>query len=374
MNGLFPVPSTLSKSAHADAARYRDMYAQSIADPDAFWGGIAKEFSWMQPWTRVKNTSFVDDVSIKWFEDAKLNITVNCIDRHAASQPDKTAIIWEPDTPGEGKKISYRELLVEVSKLANALKSLGVKKGDRVTLYMPMVPEAAYAMLACARIGAVHSVIFGGFSADSIRGRVEDCASDFIITASTGRRAGKSIPLKANVDKAIEGLNVRHVLVLKHGEGEVAMQPGRDVWWQDVVAAQPADCPPEMMDAEDPLFILYTSGSTGKPKGLLHTTAGYMVYAATTTKFVFDLQPDDVYWCTADVGWITGHSYMVYGPLANGGTSLFFEGVPNYPDASRLWQVVDKYQVTKFYTAPTAVRALMAQGDEFVKKTSRASL
>ncbi len=374
MNGLFPVPTTLSKNAHADAAKYKAMYARSIADPEGFWGDIAQDFEWMAPWTRVKNTSFVDDVSIRWYEDAKLNITVNCVDRHAKAQPDKTAIIWEGDTPGEIRTLSYRELLAEVNQAANALKALGVKKGDRVTIYMPMVPEAAVAMLATARIGAIHSVVFGGFSADSIRGRVVDCASDFIITANVGRRGGKTIPLKANVDAAIEGLNVRHVLVLQTVQADAPFTAGRDVWWHDVVPSQSTVCAPEVMDAEDPLFILYTSGSTGKPKGLLHTTAGYMVYAATTTKYVFDIQPDDIYWCSADVGWITGHSYIVYGPLACGATTLMFEGVPNYPDASRFWQVVDNHKVTKFYTAPTAVRALMAQGDEFVKKTSRASL
>jgi acetyl-CoA synthetase len=374
MTQTFPIPPSLIPTAHVNAAQYGQMYARSIRDPQGFWGELAKDFVWMSPWKRVKNTSFEGEVSIRWFEGATLNITTNCIDRHAKATPDKTAILWEGDTPNEVRRISYAQLLVEVSKLANALKSMGVKKGDRVTIYMPMVPEAAFAMLACARIGAIHSVVFGGFSADSIRGRVEDCASDIIITANVGRRGGKTIALKANVDKAIEGLNVRHVLVYETTKAEVAMQAGRDVWWQDIVPMQSPDCAPEPMDAEDPLFILYTSGSTGKPKGLLHTTAGYMVYAATTTKYVFDLQPDDIYWCTADVGWITGHSYIVYGPLANGATTLMFEGVPNYPDASRFWQVVDAHKVTKFYTAPTAVRALMAQGDGFVKSTSRASL
>ena len=374
MSDLFPVLPELAKTALIDAEKYHEMYTRSVKDPEGFWGDIAKEFVWRKTWSRVKNTSFKGDVSIRWFEGAKLNITESCIDRHAAATPDKIAILWEGDTPGEIRRITYRELLAEVSKLANAMKSLGVKKGDRVTIYMPMVPEAAYAILACARIGAVHSVVFGGFSPDSIRGRVEDCASDFIITANEGRRAGKALPLKANVDAAIEGLKVRHVLVYRHTKGEVAMKAERDVWWQDVVPYQSPEFAAEEMDAEDPLFILYTSGSTGKPKGILHSTAGYMVYAATTTKYVFDLQPDDIYWCTADVGWITGHSYIVYGPFANGATSLMFEGVPNFPDASRFWQVVDTHKVTKFYTAPTAVRALMALGDAFVKKTSRASL
>jgi acetyl-CoA synthetase len=374
MNELFPVPSALAKTAHVDAAGYQTMYAQSISDPETFWGNIAREFEWMSPWTRVKNTSFTGDVSIKWFEGATLNITENCIDRHARATPDKTAILWEGDTPGDVRRVSYAELLNEVSKLANALKSLGVKKGDRVTIYMPMVPEAAFAMLACARLGAIHSVIFGGFSADSIRGRIEDCASDVVITANVGRRGGKTIPLKATVDVALADLNVRRVLVYETTKADVAMQAGRDIWWHDSVPQQSSECLPTPMDAEDPLFILYTSGSTGKPKGIVHTTAGYMVYAATTTKVVFDLQPEDIYWCTADVGWITGHSYIVYGPLACGATTLMFEGVPNYPDASRFWQVVDTHRVTKFYTAPTAVRALMAQGDAFVKSTSRASL
>ncbi len=374
MTDIFPIPQSLIKTAHVNAAQYEEMYARSLADPEGFWGDIALAFEWMSPWTRVKNTSFVGDVSIKWYEGATLNITTNCIDRHARATPNKTAIIWEGDTPNNVRHISYAELLTEVSKLANAMQSLGVKKGDRVTIYMPMVPEAAYAMLACARIGAIHSVVFGGFSADSIRGRVEDCQSDFIITANFGRRGGKSIPLKANVDAAIDGLSVRHVLVLKVVDADVPMVAGRDIWWHDVVPNQSSANQPTPVDAEDPLFILYTSGSTGKPKGLVHTTAGYMVYAAITTKYVFDLQPDDIYWCTADVGWITGHSYIVYGPLANGATTLMFEGVPNYPDASRFWQVVDAHKVTKFYTAPTAVRALMAQGDSFVTSTSRASL
>ena len=374
MTDLFPVPPALARTAHVDAARYKAMYARSVADPAGFWGDIAAGFEWMEPWKSVKDTSFEGKAPIKWFDGAKLNITVNCLDRHAAATPDKTAILWEGDTPGETRAISYRQLLADVSRTANALKFLGVKRGDRVTIYMPMVPEAAFAMLACARIGAIHSVVFAGFSPDSIRDRVVDCASDFIITANEGRRGGKTIPLKVNVDAAIEGLDVRHVLVYRTTGATVPMKAGRDIWWQNVVPAQKNVCKPAKMRAESPLFILYTSGSTGKPKGVVHTTAGYMVYAATTTKYVFDLQPDDVYWCTADVGWVTGHSYIVYGPLANGATTLMFEGVPNYPDASRFWQVVDAHKVTKFYTAPTAIRALMAQGDGFVKATSRASL
>ncbi|MBN8543296.1 MAG: acetate--CoA ligase [Alphaproteobacteria bacterium] len=363
-----------SKGVHLTKEKYAQMYEQSVRDPEGFWGDIGREFEWVKPFSKVKNTNFAGDVSIKWFEGGKLNITANCIDRHLATRGNKTAILWEGDDPTQSKTITYNELHAEVCKLANAMKSLGVKKGDRVTIYMPMVPEAAYAMLACARIGAVHSVIFGGFSPDSIRSRIEDCQSDFVITANEGRRGGKAVPLKTNVDAAIDGLNVRHVLVLKVTETAVPINAPRDVLWEAVVPHQTTDCSPEPMDAEDPLFILYTSGSTGKPKGLLHTTAGYMVFAATTHKYVFDIVEEDVYWCTADVGWVTGHSYIVYGPLANGSTTLMFEGVPTYPDASRMWQVVDKHKVTKFYTAPTAIRALERLGDSFVKCTSRATL
>ncbi len=374
MADIFPIPPTIARETQCDAAHYEEMYARSLSDPDAFWGELAKNFVWMEQWKKVKNASFTGDVSIQWFEGGKLNITESCLDRHADATPEKIAILWEGDTPGEVRKITYRQLLDDVCKTANALKQLGVKKGDRVTIYMPMVPEAAMAMLACARLGAIHSVVFGGFSPDAIKSRIEDCASEVVITANVSRRGGKAIPLKANVDAAIAGLNVRHVLVYETTRAETQMQAGRDLWWHDIVPPQPTICTPEKMDAEDPLFILYTSGSTGKPKGMLHTIAGYMVYAAVTTRYVFDLQPDDIYWCTADVGWITGHSYIVYGPLANGATTLMFEGVPNYPDASRFWQVVDAHGVTKFYTAPTAIRALMALGDGFVKSTSRASL
>ncbi|MFZ4125575.1 MAG: acetate--CoA ligase, partial [Rickettsiales bacterium] len=362
------------KGVHLTKEKYAQMYDRSVRDPEGFWGDIGREFEWVKPFTKVKNTTFNGDVSIKWFEDGVMNITANCIDRYLATRGNKTAIVWEGDDPTQSKAITYNELHASVCKLANAMKSLGVKKGDRVTIYMPMVPEAAYAMLACARIGAVHSVVFGGFSPDSIRSRIEDCQSDFVITANEGLRGGKKIPLKANVDAAIEGLNVRHILTLKVTDTDVPMKQDCDIWWHDIVPQQSADCPPEAMDAEDPLFILYTSGSTGKPKGLLHSTAGYMVFAATTHKYVFDMVEDDVYWCTADVGWVTGHSYIVYGPLANGSTTLMFEGIPTYPDGSRFWQVIDKHKVTKFYTAPTAVRSLMSLGDALVKSTSRASL
>ena len=359
---------------HLTPSAYEEMYARSLADPDGFWGEMAERFEWIKKPTRIKNTSFTGDVSIKWFEDGVLNITSNCLDRHLPMRGNKTAILWEGDNPADTRTVSFRELHQQVCRLANGLKSLGVKKGDRVTIYMPMVPEAAVAMLACARIGAVHSVVFGGFSPEAIRNRIEDAQSDIVLTADEGCRGGKTVPLKANIDKAIAGLTVRHVVVLKRTGGTVAMEAPRDVWWEALVASQSADCFPEPMAAEDPLFILYTSGSTGKPKGLIHTTAGYMVYAALTHYYVFDIEEKDIYWCTADVGWITGHSYSVYGPLANGTTSLFFEGVPTYPDGSRFWQVCDKHRVTKFYTAPTAVRALMRLGDALVRTTTRDSI
>jgi len=354
--------------------RYAELYNRSIQNPDAFWGEVAEEFRWMRKWSKVSDCSFTGDVHIRWFVDAELNITENCIDRHLERTASKTAIIWEGDDPAEARSLTFQELHDEVCRFANGLRKLGVKKGDRVTLYMPMVPEAAIAMLAIARIGAVHSVIFGGFSPASIRDRIVDCDSTVIITADEGRRGGKRIPLKENVDKAIENLEIDHVIVLKHTGGAVAWNDSRDIAWSDVVQGQRANCVPEPMNAEDPLFILYTSGSTGKPKGLLHTCGGYMVYTALTTRYAFDLQPDDIYWCTADVGWITGHSYIVYGPLANACTTVMFEGVPTWPDGSRYWQVVDKHKVTKFYTAPTAIRALMRLGEEPVTSTSRASL
>ncbi len=359
-----------------DWANYAAMYQQSVEDPSSFWAEKGEEYTWFKKWDEVKDTSFENDVDIKWYKGGQLNITVNCLDRHLESRGDKTAFIWEPDDPAETPiHYTYRELYHKVCEFANALRSQGVKKGDRVTLYMPMIPEAGIAMLACARIGAVHSVVFGGFSPDSLRNRVLDCESDVIITADMGRRGGRNVHLKDNVDAAVNDLDsVRKVIVVQRTADRIDWYEGRDVWWHDIVEGQPNECEPEVMDAESPLFILYTSGSTGKPKGLLHTTAGYMVWAATTHKYVFDLKEDDVYWCTADVGWITGHSYILYGPLANGSTTLLFEGVPNFPDASRCWEVVDRHKVSIFYTAPTAIRALMKVGDNYVSKTSRKSL
>ncbi len=367
------------EGAHIDAETYEAWYRASIENPDEFWGQHGRRIHWFKPYTKVKNTSFDGDVSIKWFEDGVTNVAYNCIDRHLETRADQTAILWEGDNPAEDKKITYRELYENVCRLANALKARGVKKGDRVTIYMPMIPETAYAMLACARIGAVHSVVFGGFSPDSLAGRILDCESDFVITADQGVRGGRPIPLKENTDKAIaiaekSGAKVRHVLVVRRTGAPIDWVTGRDLWYHDEVAIANTHCKPEEMNAEDPLFILYTSGSTGKPKGVLHTTGGYLVFAAMTHQYVFDYREGEIYWCTADVGWVTGHSYIIYGPLANGATTLMFEGVPNYPDASRFWNVVDKHNVNIFYTAPTAIRALMGAGDEFVKKTSRKSL
>jgi len=375
-----PVPQEWAKRAFADNAKYQEMYQASIDDPDGFWGEQGKRIDWIKPYTKVKNTSYdYDNVSIKWFEDGTLNICANCVDRHLESRGDQVAIIWEGDNPEDDAKITYRELHEQVCKFSNVLKKGGVKKGDRVTIYMPMIPEAAYAMLACARVGAIHSVVFGGFSPDALAGRIEDCRSNFVITADEGVRGGRTIPLKANTDKAIEiaakdGAKVDHVIVVRRTGGDIDWQDGRDLWLHEEMDTVDADCPPEEMGAEDPLFILYTSGSTGKPKGVMHTTGGYAVYTSITHQYVFDYHDGDIYWCTADVGWVTGHSYIVYGPLANGATTLMFEGVPNYPDASRFWQVCDKHAVNTFYTAPTALRALMGAGDDFVKKASRSSL
>jgi len=373
------VKAAWKKRAQIDGETYRKWYRDSIKDPDKFWGKHGKRIDWFKPYTKVKNASFGGKVSIKWFEDGLTNVAHNCIDRHLKKRGDQVAIIWEGDNPYDDRKITYRQLHEHVCRLANVLKERGVKKGDRVTIYMPMIPEAAYAMLACARIGAVHSVVFGGFSPDSLAGRIEDGKSDFVITADQGLRGGKTIPLKENTDKAIAiaekaGAKVRHVLVVRRTGGKINWVEGRDLWYHEEIRDAKTQCKPEPMNAEDPLFILYTSGSTGKPKGVLHTTGGYLVFASMTHQYVFDYQDGDIYWCTADVGWVTGHSYIVYGPLANGATTLMFEGVPNYPDASRLWEVVDKHQVNIFYTAPTAIRALMGAGDHFVTRTSRKSL
>ncbi len=376
---LYPVTDEFAATARVTRDEYARDYAASIDDPDAFWGRLGARLDWDRAPTQVRDVSYdVGDFHIRWYADGELNASVNCLDRHLATRGDKTALLWESDDPAaESQHVTYRQLHARVCRLANALRNLGVAKGDRITIYLPMIVDAAVAMLACARIGAVHSVVFGGFSPNSIADRLIDCQSKLIITADEGVRGGKKVPLKANVDAALKmpGTNtVETVLVVRHTGGAVDMQMPRDRWFNAVVDGQPDTCEPERMNAEDPLFILYTSGSTGKPKGVLHTTAGYLVYASYTHECVFDLKEDDIYWCTADVGWVTGHSYIVYGPLANGATSLMFEGVPNYPDASRFWQVIDKHQVTLFYTAPTAIRALMREGDAPVKATSRASL
>jgi acetyl-CoA synthetase len=372
---FFPVTEDVAASAWVDAAKYKAMYERSVKDPEGFWGEHGKRIDWFSPYTKVKNTSFEGDVSIRWFEDGTTNVAHNCVDRHLATRGDQMAIIWEGDNPAESAHITYRELHEKVCRLANVLKAQGVKKGDRVTIYLPMIPEAAYAMLACARVGAIHSIVFGGFSPDSLYDRIVDCDSKLVITADEGLRGGRKVPLKANVDKALEKApGVTSVIVVKRTGGDIAWKDGRDHWYHDEVAKVPADNAPEVMNAEDPLFILYTSGSTGKPKGVLHTTGGYLVYAAMTHQYVFDYHDGDIYWCTADVGWVTGHSYIVYGPLANGATTLMFEGIPNYPSVSRFWDVIDKHKVNIFYTAPTAIRALMREGEAPVKKTSRASL
>ena len=373
----YPVPAEFAAKSHIDDARYQEMYQRSVEDPEGFWAEQAEQFvTWFKPWDKVLDWSYdKKGLYIKWFEGGKLNVSYNCIDRHLDDRGDQVAIIWEGDDPATDSKVTYRELHEHVSKLGNVLKARGVKKGDRVCIYMPMIPEAAYAMLACTRIGAVHSVVFGGFSPESLKDRILDSDCRVVITADEGVRGGKAVPLKANTDKAVAKCpNVHTVLTVKRTGGDIDWHAERDVWYHDLMAEASSDCPPEEMEAEDPLFILYTSGSTGKPKGVLHSTAGYLLYTAMTTKYTFDLQEGDIFWCTADVGWVTGHSYLVYGPLAIGTTTISFEGVPNYPDASRFWQVVDKHQVNVFYTAPTAIRALMREGEDPVKKTSRASL
>ena len=373
---IHPVPAEFAKTAHIDKAKYEAMYKASVEDNEGFWAEQAKRIDWIKPFTKVKNVNYnIPNVSIKWFEDGTLNVSANCIDRHLAKRGDQVAIIWEGDDPKDDAKITYKQLHEHVCRLANAMKDRGVKKGDRVCIYMPMIPEATYAMLACARIGAVHSIVFGGFSPDSLGSRIDDSKCCCVITADEGLRGGKKIPLKANTDAALKRCDSVHtVIVCNRTGGSINMETGRDVWYEDVTKAASADCPPEEMSAEDPLFILYTSGSTGQPKGVLHTSGGYLVFASMTHEYIFDYKPGEVYWCTADVGWVTGHSYIVYGPLANGATTLMFEGVPNYPSISRFWDVCDKHKVNIFYTAPTAIRALMREGDEPVNRTSRKSL
>ncbi|MGE5511343.1 MAG: acetate--CoA ligase [Bacteroidota bacterium] len=373
---IYNVPAEWAARAWVDNQKYLAMYKHSVEDPNGFWGEAGKRIDWIKPYTKVKNTSYApDNVSIKWYEDGTLNVCANCVDRHLAKRGDQVAIIWEGDDPTHDERITYRQLHERVCKFANVLKANGVKKGDRVTIYLPMIPEAAYAILACARIGAIHSVVFGGFSPDSLAGRIDDADSKFIITADEGVRGGRTIPLKKNTDEALAKCKGgEKVLVVRRTGGDVPWTKGRDIWLHEELVKVTADCPPVEMSAEDPLFILYTSGSTGKPKGVLHTSGGYLVFTSMTHQYVFDYHDGDIYWCTADVGWVTGHSYILYGPLSNGATTLMFEGVPNYPTASRFWHVVDKWSVNTFYTAPTAIRALMGAGDDFVKRTSRASL
>jgi acetyl-CoA synthetase len=367
-------------SAHPQIGRiseadYFRQYQHSLDDPDGFWGEHGKRLDWIKPYTKVKDASFDGDVRIAWYEDGTLNACYNCIDRHLARRGEQTAILWEGDDPGEDRRMTYRELHDAVCRFANVMKARGVKKGDRVTIYLPMIPEIAVAVLACARIGAIHSVVFGGFSPDSLAGRIRDCRSTFLVTADEGLRGGRKVPLKRNADAALESCpDVQDVIVVRRTGGAVNWVEGRDIWYHEACAAAAPDCPPAEMSAEDPLFILYTSGSTGQPKGVLHTTGGYLVYASMTHEYVFDYRDGEIYWCTADVGWVTGHSYILYGPLANGATTLMFEGVPNYPDPSRFWQVVDKHQVSIFYTAPTAIRALMREGEDYVRRTDRRSL
>ena len=373
---VFPVPEAIAKSAWCDNNKYLQMYKRSVDDPEGFWAEHAKRIDWIKPFTKVRDVSFqAPDVHIRWFSDGSLNVSANCLDRHLAKRGDQVALLWEGDDPSVSKAMTYRELHREVCKFANVLKGIGVKKGDRVTIYLPMILELPIAMLACARIGAVHSIVFGGFSPDSLAGRIQDCDSSVVVTSDEGVRGGRKIPLKANTDKALESCpTVGKCIVVRHTGGAIDWTDGRDIWWDDAMAKAATDCPPEEMNAEDPLFILYTSGSTGKPKGVLHTTGGYLVYTSLTHQYVFDYKDGEIYWCTADIGWVTGHSYIVYGPLANGAISVMFEGVPNYPDASRFWQVVDKHKVNIFYTAPTAIRALMREGEGPVKKTSRKSI
>ena len=373
---LYPVPAEWAEKAWADNDKYLEMYQASIDDPEAFWGEQGKRINWIKPYTKVKDVSFAkEDLHIRWYYDGTLNASANCLDRHLSTRGDQVAIIWEGDEPDVDKKFTYKELHEEVCKFANAMKGLGVKKGDRVTIYLPMIPEIAVAVLACARIGAIHSVIFGGFSPDAIAGRIQDCESEYVITSDEGVRGGRPIPLKGNTDAALEQCpGVKNCIVVNRTGGDINWVEGRDVWWHELMADASPDCPPEEMDAEDPLFILYTSGSTGKPKGVLHTTGGYMVFASMTHQYVFDYHDGDIYWCTADVGWVTGHSYILYGPLANGVTTIMFEGVPTYPDSGRFWQVCDKHDVNIFYTAPTAIRALMREGDAPVTATKRSAL
>ena len=374
-SAVYPVPEQWKENAWINQDRYQAMYQQSIENPDQFWAEQAAEFlQWESPWHTVRDVDFAKGEAT-WFGGGKLNVAVNCIDRHMAKRADQTAIIWEGDEPTDDKKISYRELHDRVSRMGNVLRDRGVKKGDRVCIYMPMIPEAAYAMLACARIGAVHSVVFGGFSPEALKDRILDSDCQVVITADEGVRGGKSVPLKVNADKALESCpNVHTCLVVERTGGNISWTENRDIWYQDAIQSVSADCPAESMDAEDPLFILYTSGSTGKPKGVMHTTGGYLLMVAMSFKYTFDYHEGDVFWCTADVGWVTGHSYILYGPLCNGGITLMFEGVPTYPDASRCWQVIDKHQVNQFYIAPTAIRALMGAGDKFVQDSSRSSL
>ncbi len=372
---VYAVPAEWAKRAWVDDAKYKAMYARSVDDPNGFWAEHGKRIDWIRPFTKVKNTDFHAPVSIKWFEDGSLNVSANCLDRHLAKRGDQVAIIWEGDDPSQSKKITYRELHAEVCRFANVLKALGAGKGDRITIYMPMIPEAAVAMLACARIGAIHSVVFGGFSPESLAGRINDCESRLVITADEGRRGGKLVPLKKNVDEALASAHgVEKVLVVKNTGNAVPMKGARDVWWHDEAKKASADCPPIEMGAEDPLFILYTSGSTGKPKGVLHTSGGYLVWVAMTHQYVFDYHDGDIYWCTADVGWVTGHSYIVYGPLQNAATVVMFEGTPNWPENDRFWQIVEKYSVTVFYTAPTAIRACMKWGEMWPQKHDLTSL